>query len=79
LQDGISGFLVKAGDSLGMARSIEQLAFSSVLRAKFGEQARIAADTRFSLRSMVERYSRMYAGTRREENSPHVVLDGVKG
>jgi len=79
VEDGRSGFLVPAGDAAALACSLAKLAASKKLRLQFGEHARNKADAQFSLRSMIENYTRLYAVNKKEAGTAQVVLGGVKG
>jgi sugar transferase (PEP-CTERM/EpsH1 system associated) len=79
VEEGKSGFLVNAGDASAIAERIQRLEADPKLRQKFGEAARHRADLLFSLRSMVENYSRLYAVNAQEQSASHVAFSEVKG
>lgn len=56
-----TGFLVNSGDASGLADRIMKLAGEPELRSAFGARGRQKVESQFSLRQMVENYTRLYA------------------
>lgn len=61
VQEGETGFLADAGDSEKIAQHICTLAADTQLRRDMGMRGRRKVESEFSLRKMVESYSRLYA------------------
>jgi len=57
-----NGILVKAEDPSALAANISSLLRDSALRERFGRASRSLAEERFSLESMISRYSKLYEG-----------------
>ena len=57
---GETGFLVPAGDAVGLAGALARLMDDEALRHKMGEAARVWCRTRFDIRTVAPRYLRLY-------------------
>jgi len=55
-----TGTLAPAGDPVALASAVTRLTINASQRRQMGKAARIRAENKFSLDSMVERYSRLY-------------------
>lgn len=61
VKDGRTGFLVRPGDHLALARSLELLASDSDLRVRMGEEGNVRAREEFSLQSTLTRTMQIYS------------------
>ncbi|HEX4824877.1 MAG TPA: glycosyltransferase [Candidatus Polarisedimenticolaceae bacterium] len=57
-----NGLLVRPGDPAALAAAVRRLLSDSALRSSLGTRARETVVNRFSLRSSVERYEKLYEG-----------------
>lgn len=62
VRDQLTGFLVDQDDASGMARRIEDLTRSPLMRNQMGDQGRRRAESEFSLRSTAARVLDVYRG-----------------
>jgi N-acetyl-alpha-D-glucosaminyl L-malate synthase BshA len=60
VEDGVSGVLVPPGDSIALARAIEELIADPSRRAKLGQAARSRAEAHFSAEMIVPQYEALY-------------------
>ena len=60
VQDGVTGFLVPAGDPDALASRLERLVSDSALRCKMGEEGARRVDERFSAARMIEQIHQIY-------------------
>jgi glycosyltransferase involved in cell wall biosynthesis len=60
VRDGISGFLVKVGDSASLAAAITSLANDTTKAARFGRNSRALIEDNFSVTEMARQYTSLY-------------------
>ena len=60
ITDGVTGFLVPAGDPEAFSEKVELLCSQDELRSRMGQAFYEDANRRFSVRSMVETHKRIY-------------------
>jgi glycosyltransferase involved in cell wall biosynthesis len=60
IEDALNGRLVAAADPGGLAQALEELAGSPALRRSLGDQARIKADQKFSIKMMAQSTLALY-------------------
>ena len=61
VEDGVTGLLVRPGDSDALADALRILATDAALRRRFGAAARTSTAERFALRTTVKRYADLFA------------------
>ncbi len=62
VEDGVSGFLVSAGDHEAAAQRLNRLAQDGALRSRMGQAGRVAVKDRFDLERNVARLIELYIG-----------------
>ncbi|MCX6357791.1 MAG: glycosyltransferase family 4 protein [Candidatus Aureabacteria bacterium] len=67
VRDGVSGFLVPAGDYAAAAERVIRLLGDVALRRRMGEEGRISLPADFSVETMVRRIEGLYEGLLREK------------
>jgi glycosyltransferase involved in cell wall biosynthesis len=60
IDDGLTGFLVSAGDSRAFGQALARLLSEPELRATMGHKAEDKANKQFTLEQMADRYSRVF-------------------
>ncbi|MDH5570147.1 MAG: glycosyltransferase [Gammaproteobacteria bacterium] len=60
VQDGYNGYLVPVDDPIVLAEKIELLIENSEIRNRFSKNSNMLAQNKFSLRIMLDKYSRLY-------------------
>lgn len=60
IEDGKTGFLVPAGDSQAMSKSINALLMNSELRASLGQAGFVNASSRFDLKRQIDAFLKLY-------------------
>ena len=62
IDDGVSGYLVNAGDVTALTAAYETYLYNPKLRDEHGRNARARAEQTFSLERMASRYAQLYQG-----------------
>jgi glycosyltransferase involved in cell wall biosynthesis len=68
IDDGVSGYLVRPKDAVGLAQGIEVVLGNPTLALRIGDNARITVEREFSINSYAARLRRVYEKVRAAES-----------